>query len=311
MRRIWILGSSNIDYSYRVERLPGKGETVSTQSLSVSAGGKGANQAVAAAYCGASVHFIGAVGQDTDGDRLLAALKSQGVDASHVSVIEGTASGHAIIFVDNDGANMIAIHGGANLEVPLCDPSHVEIRGDDLLVFQLEINLDSIRSHVAFAAQRGARVVLNPSPYQTLPEEVLRNVHLLVANETEASQMGGIAVVDVESARSCGERISRDLGIGSVVITLGPHGAVTVVRGQPAVHFPAYDVSVVDTQGAGDAFLGSLVAKIAQGESLDRATAFANWVANQSVTRHGSTQTSLPGKEDARRVDYDRRRTLG
>jgi ribokinase len=303
--KIWVLGSSNIDCTYRMEQLPVKGTTVSADEILITTGGKGANQAIAAAHWGAHVHFIGAVGDDDNGKRLLDCLISHGVDTENVSVIKGAASGQAIILVDHDGDNFIVIHGGANLKVPCTVPSAIEISNGDVFVSQLETNLEALGAYAAFARKQRALTILNPSPYQELPVSILANIDLIVANEIEAAQLGRTPVEDVHTAQSCGSAIRRKNGIKAVIITLGAEGAV-LVEEERSFHFPGYTVNAVDTQGAGDAFLGSLIAKLAQKAPIERAVSFSNWVAAQSVTRRGSTQHSLPEQSSAVNADLSR-----
>lgn len=304
-KKIWILGSSNIDCTYRMEQLPVKGTTVSADEILVTTGGKGANQAIAAAHWGAHVHFIGAVGDDDNGKHLLDSLISHGVDTEHVSVIKGAASGQAIILVDQKGDNFIVIHGGANLKVPCTVPSAIDIGDGDVFVSQLETNLEALAVYAAFARNEGALTILNPSPYQDLPASILANIDLIVANEMEATQLGHAPVEDIHTAQSCSIAIQKKLGTKAVIITLGAKGAALVAE-ERSFHFPGYKVNAVDTQGAGDAFLGSLIAKLADKVPIEEAVAFANWVAAQSVTRRGSTQHSLPDPASAANADLSR-----
>ena len=307
-RSVWILGSSNLDYTYRVSRLPVMGMTVPSLDLRIATGGKGANQAVCAAYWGAQVHFIGAVGDDDIGEQLRGVLISHGINVELVSVIKGTTSGHAIILVDDHGSNVIVLHGGANLEVP-SPGAAFSIGSDDLFVCQLENNLEAVEEHLQVAKSRGAFTILNPSPYRQLSLEALQGIDLIVANEDEATCLGCVEVKDTLAARSCGQAIRRKMAVRNVIITLGSQGAV-LVQDERFLIFPGYAVKAVDTQGAGDAFLGSLVAKLSEGQVIERAVSFANWAAAQSVTRYGSTQASLPATTEASAVDLDRYSTL-
>jgi len=303
--RIWILGSSNVDHTFRVNALPVKGSTISSAEARVAMGGKGANQAIAAAHWGADVHFIGAVGDDDYGKRLLESLVTHGVDTRNVAVIAGAASGQAIILVDDAGDNVIVVHGGANLQVPVAVAASIEISEGDLFVAQLETNLDATEIHAARARKRGALTILNPSPCRELPPALLRNFDLVVANETESSHLGGVSVDDVRTATRCGQSIRERFGTDAVITTLGPEGAVLVTK-ECSFHFPGHPVAAVDTQGAGDAFLGSLAARLAERDRIEEAVSFANWVAAQSVTRPGSTRQSLP--DPARAAGLDLRR---
>jgi ribokinase len=303
--RIWILGSSNVDHTFRVKSLPAKGSTISSGDTRVAMGGKGANQAIAAAHWGADVYFIGAVGDDDYGRRLLDSLVRRGVDTVNVSVIEGIASGQAIILVDDAGDNVIVIHGGANLQVPRMIPASVDIGNGDIFVAQLETNLDALEIYAAHARKQGALGILNPSPCRELPPALLENIDVIVANEIESSQLGRVSVDDARTAHDCGKAIRERFGTSAVITTLGPSGAVLVTK-DGSFHFPGHHVAAVDTQGAGDAFLGSLAARLAEKAPMEEAVSFANWVAARSVTRQGSTRESLPDPASAVGLDVRR-----
>ena len=303
--RIWILGSSNVDHTFRIKSFPAKGSTVSSGEVRVAMGGKGANQAIAAAHWGAEVHFIGAVGDDDYGKRLLDSLISHRVDTRNVSVIAGITSGQAIILVDDAGDNVIVILGGANLKVPLTIPPSVDIGDGDIFAAQLETNLDALEIYVAHARRQGALTMLNPSPYRELPPALLKNIDVIVANEIESSQLGRLSVDNALTADFCGRAIRERFGTSAVITTLGPNGAVLVTKGG-SFHFPGHQVVAVDTQGAGDAFLGSCAARLAEKAPMEEAVSFANWVAAQSVTRQGSTRQSLP--DPASSIGQDLRR---
>jgi len=303
-RRVWILGSSNVDYTYRVKSLPVTGQTVNAEGYHTATGGKGANQAVAATHWGAQVYFIGAVGDDQNGKTLRNVLSSHGINSEKVTVLKGTASGNAIVQVDENGENYITVYGGANLLVPPPGSgSFDDFRTNDILVSQLEVNADAIAGYYEVAKNQCVYTVLNPSPYKSISRSILKMVDLLVANETEASEIGESQVDSAESAKTCALKIRNSVGIDAIVITLGSHGAVLSNR-EVCFHFPGYSVDVTDTQGAGDAFLGSLVAKLALNSNLEIAVCFANWVAAQSVAKHGSTQLSLPSQELAEKARF-------
>ncbi len=304
-RKIWILGSSNLDSTYAVRQLPSKGMTVLSGDVKVATGGKGANQAICAAHWGAEVHFIGAVGDDETGRLLLKALTDHGIQVGRVAVVSGTASGHAIILIDGEGDNVIVVHGGANLRVPTTVPAGFPIGRNDIFVSQLENNLDALEAYITAAKNNGAFTILNPSPFRELPPEILGRVDLVVANEDEASQLGEVRVEDLHTASCCGAAIQKRFGVKNIIITLGSQGAV-LVGPRRSFAYPPYRVKVLDTQGAGDAFTGSLAAKLSESVSIEQAVSFANWVAAQSVTHPGSTQASLPQPFEASGVHLDR-----
>lgn len=286
---VWILGSANIDATYRVKTLPGRGETLTASSCVTATGGKGANQACAAAHCGARVSFIGAVGRDDMGETLLEALRCRNIGTDCVTRAD-LNSGNAIIFVDDTGANCIVVYPGANRAIPADLP--VDFQPGDILAAQLEINLDAVEAYFVHAKACGATTVLNPSPYTELPAALLANTDIVIANEYEAGALGGAEVADAASAKACAEKLLA-LGPKAVVVTLGGHGAVLRTADE-TVQAEGYRVPVADTQGAGDAFLGAFVAHIAAGRGYADALRFANAVGALAVTVHGSTQVSMP-----------------
>lgn len=293
---MWVLGSSNIDYTYRVKHLPRKGQTVHADLFMMATGGKGANQAIAAAHWGAEVSFIGAVGDDQNGQILLEALTMRKVDIAHVHTIPGMPSGNAVILVDERGENSIAVYAGANQYVPLSACEQAHFREEDWLVAQLEVNLNAIEICFRRAKEQGCHTILNPSPYSPLPTELLENTEMIVANSSEAYEIGGIPVNDPHSAQECGRKM-LETGAQTIVITLGEAGGVLVTR-EMSLYFQGHRVNVVDAQGAGDAFLGTLAARLSQGVNLEQAVTFAHRVAAFSVTKSGSTQTSLPHESE-------------
>ncbi len=286
---VWILGSANIDTTYRVKILPGRGETLTATTCVTATGGKGANQACAAAHCGAHVSFIGAVGRDDMGEALLDALRRRDIGTDCVTRADMN-SGNAVIYVDDHGANCIVVYPGANRAIPTDMPA--DFAPGDILAAQLEINMDAVEAYFARAKACGATTVLNPSPYTDIPAAVLSHTDLIIANETEAGALGGGEVSDAASAKACAGRILA-LGPKAVVVTLGEHGAI-LCTAEGAVAADGYRVTVADTQGAGDAFLGAFAARLAAGSGFEAALRFANAVGALAVTVHGSTQVSMP-----------------
>ncbi len=255
--RICVIGSINMDMVVRAPRLPMPGETVLGGPFSVSPGGKGANQAVAAARMGAGVSFVGAVGTDAHGDSLLAVLAAEGIDVARVMRGAGP-TGIAAISVGGDGENTIIVAPGANAEVL---PTHVDtareaIMAADAVVLQLELPLATVIRAAALAAEVGTTVVLNAAPIAEakLPMELLASVDVLIVNETEAAALGGAG-----SPEAVAEKIGR-MGPRMVVVTMGEKGA-WYSHGEHKGHVPAFAVSPVDTVGAGDAFAGALATR--------------------------------------------------
>ncbi|PKM52131.1 MAG: ribokinase [Firmicutes bacterium HGW-Firmicutes-7] len=296
-KKVWVLGSSNLDMTYRVKDIPLKGYTVEATSCMTATGGKGANQAVAAAHFGTQVGFIGAVGDDISSKMLLEVFDNAEIDRSHVLCIEKESSGSAIIFVDDQGDNCIAVHSGANKCIPT--GMKPDFTKGDILVTQFEINIDAISHYFKLAKSCGVYTVINPSPYVSLSEEILDLTDMIVANESESSQMSGLKIRDVETAITAGKKILQ-MGPSTVVITLGAQGVV-LVNQDDSLHITGRSVNVVDTQGAGDAFLGTLLAQLAKNKTYQEAISIANLVASLCVEKHGSTQVSMPTIDEIER----------
>jgi len=297
VKRILVVGSSNTDLIIRVPRLPRPGETVLGGEFSTAAGGKGANQAVAAARAGGRVTFVARIGADGFGDRALANIESNGIDARFVLRNEGAPSGIALITVDERGENSISVASGANALLAAAD---IERAGEafaaaDILLLQLESPLDAVAAAVREARKRGVPVVLNPAPARDLDDDLLRLVAVLTPNEHEAGLLAGIAVKDERSARDAARRL-RDRGPATVVVTLGERGVYAVAPGFEA-HVPAFKVEPVDTTAAGDVFNGALAVALAETLPLPEALRFAQAAAAISVTRPGA-QPSAPTRAE-------------
>jgi ribokinase len=283
-----VVGSLNLDLVVRVAELPGPGETVTGGDLFRNPGGKGANQAVAAARLGRRVAMIGCVGDDEAGRDLLASLAGDGVDSSRVRVVDGVPSGTAFITVSEDGENQIVVSPGANARLTPGDVVAAEaaLAAAAVTLLQLEIPLEAV---AAAARTAGGRVVLNPAPVRPLPAELLERVDVLVPNRVELGQLaGGPAPRTVSEA----VRLAGRLGARAVVVTLGADGALVVEDGQ-ASHVPAVPVQPVDTTAAGDAFCGGLADALAAGAGLGDAARRAVRVAAAACLREGA-QASLP-----------------
>jgi ribokinase len=291
---IAVVGSLNLDVVARVTRLPMPGETVAASSHVQSLGGKGANQAVAAARAGSEVHFIGRVGADPAGDALRTSLKEAGVDTQHVLQDVGDSTGTALIAVDNRGENTIIVVPGvnANLQTTDIDAASDVIERCDILLLQLEIPLETVRYAATLAQRSGTTVILNPSPSQELPASLLDLVDVLVPNEEEVAYLTGMGS-PVDPTSAAGMLCSN--GVEAVVITLGSRGAA-IVDGNGETDIEPYSVDPVDTTGAGDAFVGNLAAALDAGRSLEEAARFATAAAALSVQVAGA-QHSMPTKE--------------
>jgi ribokinase len=298
---IVVVGSSNTDMIIKLDRIPKPGETVIGGDFSTAAGGKGANQAVAAARAGGKVTFVARVGDDAFGWPALEGLVADGIDTSHVLQDPNAPSGVALIFVDERGENSIAVASGANARLTPEDvlSARDAITSADVLVTQLETPLDAVHAAVNLAFEHGVRVVLNPAPAQPLREEVLRHVSVLTPNETEAELLTGIEVSNDTAALEAAQRLNA-LGVEAILITLGSRGAF-VFDSDHAELVPGFEVEAVDTTAAGDVFNGALAVALAEGNPLTEAVRFANAAAALAVTRLGA-QPSAPTREEIERV---------
>ena len=297
MADVFVLGSINQDFVLKVERRPEPGETVTNAELSTGNGGKGANQASAAALLGASVAFLGRVGDDEFGGPLVRALEEKGIDTSLIEAVPDRSTGAAFITVTPDGENAITVAPGANrsLTPEDVDAASGEIRGSAVTVAQMEIPPETVLRAVEVAGEAGGRALVNLAPHREVPPELLERLDPLVVNEHEAAFLLGVPKVDgVEGALDAAPKL-LSLGPRSAVITVGENGAV-FSDGGAAEHLPAPKVEVVDTTGAGDAFVGALATRLARGDSLGEAVAYAVRAGAAAVTREGA-QGALPTPE--------------
>ena len=295
MPRVCVVGSANLDYTVALPRLPRVGETVSSGTLLVNRGGKGANQAVAARRLGAEVRLIGCVGDDDAGAAMRQALDEQGIGVEGVVTAPGVATGTALIFVDRDGHNQIGVAPGANhrLTVEMARAGEPSIEWAQVLVSQLEVPVPVVRWALETARRHGVPTVLNPAPVQELSDELLALVTYLTPNAGEVAALTGIEVSDLDSGRRAAARLC-ERGVGTVIITLGEEGAL-VYDGATAVHFEAFPIEVIDTTGAGDAFNGALAVGLSAGGSLEQVIPLASAAAALTCTRRGA-QDALPDR---------------
>lgn len=296
---IFVVGSLNIDLVTRVDRLPCPGETIPGSDLAVFPGGKGANQACAAARLGGQAVMIGDTGDDIFGAQLRASLQSAGVDASGVGVC-GRATGSACISVLPSGENTIVISPGANAALtPGAALSRLSALGEgDLVLLQLEIPMETVSAVLEYAANRGAITVLDPAPARELPPELLRNVGFLTPNQSEAAQLLAEPHLRIENSRTA-EDVARRLlarGPAAVILKLGADGCF-LAFGDYTGAIDAFPVPAVDTTAAGDTFNGGFAAALAEGMPIPDAARFASAAAALSVTRHGA-QSSIPTRAE-------------
>ena len=295
--RIVVVGSSNTDLVVRAPALPAAGQTVLGTSFFRAAGGKGANQAVAAARLGARVTLVARVGRDEFGEASLSNLQREGVDTSFVVRDPDARSGIALIIVSDEGENAIAVAPGANatLEPKDVDRAAEEIEAADILLLQLETPIPTVAHAVSRARDAGVPVILNPAPAAPVDVRVLRDVSVLTPNTGEAIALTGGGGSGVEAARLAARKL-RAAGVRRVIVTLGAEGAL-LEEDEVSVVRPARSVAVVDTTAAGDAFNGALAVALAEGASLQAAADFANQAAALSTTREGA-QPSLPTRAE-------------
>jgi ribokinase len=291
-RRVTVLGSINMDLVFCTPRMPVLGETISGTGFRQVPGGKGANQAVAAARQGADVRFVGVVGDDGFGREALRCLAADGIATGNVVVAAGFATGVAGIFVESSGGNSIVLAPGANeeLSVALVEAARPAIADADFLVCQLETPLASVTRAIAIARESGVKVVFNPAPAQALDDALLASVDVLIVNETEAAQLSAVTVSDPVSAAAAAQAL-RQRGAGVVLVTMGGQG-VLVAAPDHERFIPAVKVDVVDTTAAGDSFVGAFTVGLARGLSIDAATVEAQYAAAIAVTRLGA-QSSI------------------
>jgi ribokinase len=294
---ITVVGSLNMDLVIEVPRFPAPGETMCGQNFRRAGGGKGANQACAVARMGMPTAMIGAVGQDSFGDEMLANLNAVGVNTSGVVRRKDVASGTALIILDDDGQNQIVLASGANatLSVAEIERGTEQIHHSHALLVQLETPLESVAAALRLARAAQVPTILNPAPFAPWSEDLLRLCDFIIPNESEASSLTGMEVRDVASAAAAAERL-RERSHASVLITLGVDGVWLATKAFTG-HVPAFVVQAVDTVGAGDAFIGAFAVRIVEGADVREAARFGCAAAAIAVTRRGA-QAGIPSRAE-------------
>ena len=297
MKKIIVIGSSNIDMVVRTSHLPAPGETILGGEFFMNQGGKGANQAVAVKRLGGNLIFVAKLGNDILGQQSVDYFKKEGIDTKYITLDENSASGVALISVDDHAENSIVVASGANMLLNEQDVDKVveEMCEGDILLMQLEIPIETVEYAAQIASEQGIKVILNPAPARALSNKLLQNLYMIIPNETEAEILSGIKVTDWESARRAADIISAK-GVDIVVITLGSKGAL--IKEKDTFHeVPVPKVKAVDTTAAGDTFCGALCVALSEDVDVLNAVKFANKCASITVTRMGA-QPSLPYRKE-------------
>jgi ribokinase len=294
--RIVVIGSTNTDMIIKLPHLPSPGETVLGGEFTIAHGGKGANQAIAAARAGGDVSFISCVGDDIFGQKALDNLRDNGIDTTHIKVMKGIASGIALINVSQTGENSISVAPGANSHLTPSDilENSDIIKNADVILIQLEILLETVAEALTLAGKFNVPVILNPAPARHLSNVLMQNVDILTPNEKEAALLAGVSYDNMDY-----ENVSTKLvesGPETVIITLGENGAY-YHKGGKGNTISGYKVNVTDTTAAGDTFNGYLAVSLACGANTEIAVKTANRAASLAVTKMGA-QTSIPYMEE-------------
>lgn len=299
MKNIVVIGSSNTDMVVKTSHLPVPGETVLGGDFFMNAGGKGANQAVAAARYGNRVVFVAKTGNDLFGEQVRKSMKEDGIVTDYVFIDEEHPSGVALITIDQKAENCIVVAGGANmyLKPEDIDKAKDEILGGDVVLMQLETPIETVEYAAKMAAEAGVKVILNPAPApaEPLSKELISNLYLITPNRSEASRLTSIEVTDLASAQRAALAL-YDMGAKNVIVTLGSEGSL-VYDGHMMMRVEAIKVEAVDTTAAGDTYNGVLASVIAEGKSLIDAVHEANIAGAISVTRMGA-QPAAPTREE-------------
>lgn len=295
-RKILVIGSSNTDMTIKSEQTPRPGETVLGGVFNMGAGGKGANQAVAAKRLGGDVTFICKVGNDIFGDNAIESYRKEGLDVSYVLRSE-KPSGVALILVDGNAENCISVASGANGDLTPEDifANEAAIRESAIVILQHEIPVESVLAAAKLAHNSGSFVILNPAPACDLPEEIFQYIDLMTPNQTESEFYTGIPVNDEESAQKAADAL-RAKGVKDILMTMGSKGSMCFTS-EGSFFTPSKKVNAVDTTAAGDTFCGGLAVALAEGKDLRQAALFATSASALTVQKMGA-QESIPYRKD-------------
>ncbi|MEN8228911.1 MAG: ribokinase [Bacteroidota bacterium] len=302
MKKILVIGSSNTDLIIKVPEIPRPGETLLGGIFHTFAGGKGANQAVAAARGGGDVVFIASVGDDTYGVEAVKGYKFDNINTENIKICKNSPSGIAMITVSHKGENAITVASGANSLLSPADLDEAEEAFDeaDLMLVQLETPIETVSKAVEICNDFNTKVILNPAPAAVLPDEILSGVEIITPNETEAESLTGISIKNEHDAGKAAERLHQK-GVRTVIITMGASGAyLSDPDSECRMMVPGFDVKAEDTTAAGDVFNGQLAVALAEGKSLQDSVRLAHAAAALSVQKMGA-QSSIPRREE---TDY-------
>ena len=296
MKKIIVIGSSNIDMVVRTS-LPAPGETILGGEFFMNQGGKGANQAVAVKRLGGNLIFVAKLGNDILGQQSVDYFKKEGIDTKYITLDENSASGVALISVDDHAENSIVVASGANMLLNEQDVDKVveEMCEGDILLMQLEIPIQTVEYAARRAFEKGVKVVLNPAPARSLPKELLRYLFMITPNRIEAEMLTGIKIVNDADAERVAKEISA-MGVQNIIVTLGSKGCL-VREGDTSYCVDAFKVEPVDTTAAGDTFNGALCVGLAEGMNLRQAAVMASKASSVAVTRMGA-QSSIPHRKE-------------
>ena len=290
--KIAVIGSINMDMTLKASHLPGKGETLRAEGLCYVPGGKGANQAVAAARLGAQVELFGCVGTDGNGAALLESLQREGIETAFIRRTEAAPTGLAVVTVGDQDNTILVVTGANDLVTPeYLDSIKSRLLLADLVVLQLEIPLETVEYAVDFCHSHGIRTILNPAPARPVPESLLQKVSYLTPNRQETAALFGEDIPWREALKRYP---------GKLVVTLGEEGAAACLPSGELLLFPARKTEVVDTTGAGDTLNGALAVQLAAGKDLREALRFANAAAGLSVRRLGARE-GMPSMDEVRK----------
>lgn len=297
MSKICVLGSLNMDIVLKVENMAKIGETIFAKSITNIPGGKGANQAIASKRMGSDVYMIGKVGLDSNGDFLVYKLKCDGINTDYVFKDNKETTGTAIINVNNEGNNSIVVVAGANMNITIDEikQSYSIVKDCDVIIAQYETPSEITIEAFHYAKSQGIITILNPAPAKKVDEKLLKCTDIIIPNETEAYDITGILVDDLESAKKAAEKLIM-MGVSYVIITLGSKGAALITKDRAEL-IPAIKVKAIDTTAAGDSFIGAVASKLGRQalkfENIKSAIAFANKVSSIVVQKSGA-QPSIP-----------------